>query len=254
MYNRINTITITEVEDVITFFSPKGRYRQIDNRPSYGLSFCSEGQITYTHKGIKHISDKNHAIILPQNESYTLFGDKTGMFPVINFKCLDFLCDTMLLFPIDNLEPYIMDYEQIKALKIFDGNRTKILSLFYGILHRLSSSNNLAVNLLAPAMKYIEQNYSDAELSNTVLARKCGVSEVYFRRLFLQNYNVTPKQFIIDIRIDRAKQLLADGILKINVIAEECGFSNPYHFCRLFKQRTGLTPTEYMKENKVYKI
>ena len=87
-----------------------------------------------------------------------------------------------------------------------------------------------------------------------LLAEKCGISEVYFRRLFTEQYKVTPKQYIIDLRINKAKQLLTDGIFKIGAISESCGFSNPYHFCRVFKEKTGLTPTEFMKQNKILKI
>ena len=86
------------------------------------------------------------------------------------------------------------------------------------------------------------------------LAKQCRISEVYFRRIFTSCYNMTPKQFLIDIRINKAKQLLSEGALKINAVAVKCGFSNQYHFCRIFKERTGLTPTEYMKQHIVYQI
>ena len=56
---------------------------------------------------------------------------------------------------------------------------------------------------------------------------------------------------ILDIRIGKAKQLLADGTQKISAVSEACGFSNPYHFCRAFKQRTGLTPSQYMQQNRL---
>ena len=254
MSKELNRIIITGITDIITFSSSKGRYKKIENRPTYGLSFCTEGQITYTHNGKKYISDPNHAIILPQNESYTLFGDKKGVFPVINFTCLDFSCDTMLLFPIENIEPFIHDYERMKALQLFENNRTKLFSLLYGILHRLLISSDPNAGILAPAMRYLEGNFSDPNLSNAILAQKCEISEVYFRKLFFKQYRTTPKQFVIDIRTDKAKQLLADGVFKINAISEKCGFFNPYHFCRVFKQKTGLTPTEYSRQNRIHTI
>lgn len=254
MINALNEITVTDITDIITFSSEKGRFKEINKREHYGLSFCTEGQITYTHNGKKYISDKSHAIILPKNQDYTLYGDKKGFFPVINFECTDFLCDEMLIFPVLNPDSYIKDYERMKALSIFKNNRTKIISIFYSIIHRLTSSVDTDSGILSPALKYLEDNYNDANITNALLSQKCDISEVYFRKLFLSRFKTTPKQYIIDIRIDRAKQLLTDGMLKINVIAENCGFSNPYHFCRVFKEKTGLTPTEYMKQNRMYKI
>ena len=86
------------------------------------------------------------------------------------------------------------------------------------------------------------------------MAEKCNISEVYFRKIFTETYKITLKQFIVDIRINKAKQLLSEGFLKIGAIADLCDFSNQYNFCRLFKEKTGFTPTEYMKRNRIYKI
>ncbi|MBR3994676.1 MAG: helix-turn-helix transcriptional regulator [Clostridia bacterium] len=56
------------------------------------------------------------------------------------------------------------------------------------------------------------------------------------------------------MRIQKAKFLLANGVLTITAISEECGFSSLYHFCRIFKEKTGFTPSEYSKNNRIYKI
>ena len=66
-------------------------------------------------------------------------------------------------------------------------------------------------------------------------------------------YVKRPSPADIRIRIIGDKSFFI-SLLKINAVAEHCGFSNQYHFCRLFKEKTGLTPTEYMKQNRIYKI
>ncbi|MFQ9800805.1 MAG: helix-turn-helix domain-containing protein [Clostridia bacterium] len=52
----------------------------------------------------------------------------------------------------------------------------------------------------------------------------------------------------------RAKSLLTNGTHTITSISEECGFSSLYHFCRVFKDKTGMTPTEYAKAGKIFQI
>ena len=249
----LNKITITDIKELFTVTSLRGRSEEIHNRESYGLSFCTEGRITYTLGGKQAVSDENHAVILPKGQSYSLHGDKTGIFAVINFDCNDSLCDNVISIPIQNPETYIKDFEKMKALSLFEENRAKMMSVFYNILHRLSTESSVR-NVILPAIKHIESNYQNPKLSNVELAQKCNISEVYFRKVFTEVYKTTPKQFVVDVRIDKAKQLLSDGFLRVGAVAEQCGFSNQYHFCRLFKEKTGITPTEYMKQNRIYKI
>ena len=75
-------IVITEIKDVLMIPSPKGRYTEMKNRESYGLSFCKSGQITYTQNGTETVSDKYHAEILPKGGTYTLTATKREFSPL----------------------------------------------------------------------------------------------------------------------------------------------------------------------------
>ena len=252
MENIFDKLVVTEVCDVHTVHNPTGKSSAITNRKSYGISFCREGKIIYTHNGRDVVEDNAHAVILPQGESYTLFCKEGGAFPVIEFFCDGALCDTIVSLHVANVSELISNYEKMLSLCLTGGNRLQVISLFYGILHHVLVSSE-CLNL-RPAMKYIEENFTDPSLNNSILASKCRISEVYFRRLFFEHYKTTPKQYIIDMRINRAKQLLSEGNNKIAAISENCGFSNPYHFCRTFKRQVGVTPTEYMMNNRAYRI
>ncbi len=243
----LNNITVTEITDVVTIYSEKGRRELMTNRKCYGLSLCASGQITYIQNGVKYVSDKDHAVILPKYGSYFISGDKTGYFPVINFECPNVICDTIVVIPTQNAEQLIFDYERLKKLFYFDGNRAQIFSIFYDMLHKLCPDD--IPRKLKKAIQLIRTDFCDPSLTNTKLAAECNVSEIYFRKLFTKHFGSSPKQFIIDMRIQNAKQLLAEGELNVEAISEKCGFSNPYHFCRLFKQHVGTTPSKYRKEN-----
>ena len=248
----MENITVTDIRKIFTVYSEKGRCSTITNRKYYGLSFCKEGRITYIQNGVEYVSNKDCAIILPKGGTYVIKRDIAGEFPVINFDCLDFLCDTVTVIPIQNAEELIADYERMKKLSYLEGNRSQIFSIFYGMLNKLNSDN--IPWQLRGAVKLIRSNYCDMSLTNANLAAECRMSEVYFRKLFSKHYGISPKQFIIDMRLQKAKQLLAEGSLSVSVISEKCGFSNPYHFCRLFKQHTGITPSEYRKDNLMSEI
>jgi len=250
---KLKNATVVNIDGVFTVNSQKGRREEMKNRQWYGISFCLGGQITYVHNGKKFVSDKNCAVILPMGASYTVLGDKTGLFPLVNFSTVEFLCHTFKIIPIDNVNDFMNDFEKLKNLYLLGSNRAKMMSVLYDIIAKLTSKDE-GNKTLIPAIRFIEKNYGNSDITNTLLAEKCSISEVYLRKLFLKNFNMTPKQYIMDIRINKAKQLLSEGSLKINAVSEQCGFANPYHFSRYFKEKTGFTPTEYMKENMIYEI
>lgn len=245
-------ITVTEIYGAVTVYSEKGRYDKMTNRKSYGLSLCESGQITYLQDEKEYVSEPNCVVILPKGGNYEIRGDKTGSFPVINFDCSDFLCDTVTVIPIQNAQSLLADYERIKKLFYFDGNRARRFGIFYEMIHKLCSDD--LPRVLQSAVHLIDHAYCDPTLTNAKLAAECQISEVYFRKLFTKHFGVSPKQFVIDVRLQKAKQLLSEGALSVAEISEQCGFSNAYHFCRIFKQHTGSAPSEYRKKNLNCKI
>ena len=254
MNNGLQDIRILKIEEILTVSSEKGRFFEMKNRKFYGLSFCSEGQITYKHNGNTYTSTPSNAIIIPQGQSYSLYGNKRGSFPLINFTCTEFFTDTFISIPLQNPNPFIKDFEQMKKLHLFKHNELKVISIFYDILNRLSINNTEKNFALNKAIKYLENNLSDPTLSNKILAEQLGFSEVYFRKLFTSQYGISPKQYIVDARIQKAKQLLSDDLISVSAIAENCGFSSVYHFSRMFKEKVGITPSNYANQNKIITI
>lgn len=247
-------IIVTKIKPPIIVHSGKGNKFHISNRPTFGLSLCLDGQITYIMNGKRIVASKDTAIILPYGSSYELIGDKDGVFPVINFMCENFHCEEILALHLNNPTTCIKKWDKIKTLFQQNENRLEIYGEFYKLLNQISIDETSKTNILIPAIKYIEQNLSNPSLSNTQLAELINISEIYLRKLFLKHYEVTPKQFILNARIQKAKQLLTDTPLSVTQIAFESGFSSPYHFCRIFKEKTKLTPLEYSNQFKIFKM
>ena len=243
---------ITNIYPTVTVFSEKGRKAITKERQSWGLSFCIEGQITYTHNGKKFISTPRNAVLLPKGATYSISGDKEGIFPVINFDCNNLTADTIILFPLSDAKSYIKDYKILSNCFLFGNKQLQQFQILYSILEHLDFEQ--AQNPLSPIINYIENHISDNCLTNEVLAKKMNISEVHLRKLFLKNLGNTPKQYILELRIKKSKQLLVDSNYTVTKISEKCGFSSPYHFCRAFKTKTGLSPTEYARFNKIYQI
>ena len=191
-------------------------------------------------------------MLLPKNAAYKLFGDKEGLFPVINFDCADLNVDTVTVLPIKDFTKYIKDFNLLSNCFIHNNKKLKQFEIFYGILGNLDSEQ---VNSpLDATISYIQEHLSDDTLSNNFLAQKMGISEVYLRKLFISHLGITPKQYILDLRIKTAQQLLISTSKSITEISEKCGFTSVYHFCRIFKLKTSFTPTEYISKNRTYQF
>ena len=74
------------------------------------------------------------------------------------------------------------------------------------------------------------------------------------RKLFIHHLNTTPKQYILEQRLQKAKGLLTDTSLTVTAISENCGFSSIYHFSREFKKKNGITPSQYAESHKIFKM
>lgn len=89
------------------------------------------------------------------------------------------------------------------------------------------------------------------DISRTVsledLAESCGFSARHFARAFKQSTGLAPHQWLLERRIECARQLLRSSSLSLADIAGQCGFSGQSHFTRTFAQHTGATPGEWRR-------
>jgi AraC family transcriptional regulator len=96
-------------------------------------------------------------------------------------------------------------------------------------------------------LDHIAAHYAE-ELTVEDLARRAGLSEFHFSRLFKRTIGRSPHQFILSYRVEQGTRLLADRDRPLADIALICGFADQAHFARSFKKFTGATPREYRRK------
>ncbi len=96
------------------------------------------------------------------------------------------------------------------------------------------------------ARAYLDANYTSAITIHGV-SREVALSPYHFIRLFYRAYKQTPHQYLIQRRIDRAKELLHSSDLSITDICLEVGFESLGSFSTRFRKATGLSPSDYRK-------
>ncbi len=239
----------------LTIKNPVFKMREQINRKSYGICFAKSGKMIYYHDGKEYISDKNHVLLLPKGATYTQSCVEEGEFLLIQYQALDGTSpDEFISIEIGDVENYIGEYRKLEKLWLLKppNGHLSALRTIYEILNRiykneLAQERDKNFDIIRGAVKYLEDNFTDPNLSNQTLAEKAAVSEVYFRRVFKKQYGTSPKQYIQNLRIRTAENLLRNEYLSVSSIAEMSGFASVYHFSRTFKKVTGYTPTEYVK-------
>ena len=103
-----------------------------------------------------------------------------------------------------------------------------------------------------PAVDYIKKNYA-APIRAADLARSCGMSESYFRRVFEKYMNMKPMDYVNFVRIQRACALLRKTDLTIALVSDKAGYESVSTFIRNFKRVIGCTPNKWKSDEKYVK-
>ena len=117
----------------------------------------------------------------------------------------------------------------------------------YGVIKGLKKKQGLmAENVKA----YIALNFTRANLSVSEIARHFYVDSSYIRRVFKKAYNMSITEYILNLRMEKAKELLVENNFKLSVICEKVGFEDYNYFSRVFKRYCGISPKVYEINNK----
>lgn len=122
----------------------------------------------------------------------------------------------------------------------------------YSIEHFSKTADNAFQDpLISDAISYLQAHIrTDWKIEE--IAEKYNISAAQFSKRFQAVTKMTPAKYMSYLKIQRAKDLLADPNLRIKEIASECGFANEYYFSNFFKKHTALSPTNY--RNKILGI
>jgi AraC-like DNA-binding protein len=132
-----------------------------------------------------------------------------------------------------------------------------IVNLLLGYAYSYDKQSSIedmrAIKQITKAKKIILDNLHTS-ITLEEIALQLNMSYSWFRRLFKQYTGFSPSQYIIELRIQKGKELLSNTNMTSQEIAYEIGFNNPNYFCMLFKKKTGKNPFKYREYTQGYNI
>lgn len=131
--------------------------------------------------------------------------------------------------------------------------KSSVLRILYEICSDIKNPFANTVNIKSPhymyvkrATEYIEENLKE-KINLNKLASAANLSPTYFHKIFTDAMGITPTEYITNVRIDKAKELLVRTNLPIYQVASECGYDNVPYFSYTFKNRINVAPGEFRK-------
>lgn len=120
------------------------------------------------------------------------------------------------------------------------------LKLFSHIKSNKTTPQHAAIKKV---INYISKNYNTPEISLTQVCRDCGISYFYLSHLLKKELNTTFTEYLTNVRLNVARNLLKDQRLTISQISYLCGFLDSGYFCKVFKRKYGYPPITLRKRN-----
>ena len=151
------------------------------------------------------------------------------------------------------VKPFNMDILRRKIINLINTHR--LLQLKYGrndVLEEQVEEVKMKTpdeKLLERVMSAINAHLNDSDLSVDMVAEEVGISRVHLHRKMKELTGQTPHDFIRNLRLKQAANLLANQGMNVTEVMYACGFSNSASFSTLFKKFYGVSPRDYMKEH-----
>lgn len=143
----------------------------------------------------------------------------------------------------------VKDAERLDESK---ASQLHVISQLFELMHQLNAlSPNLDQETISPSQKLyreakhlIDIGYNSQDISIQYIADKLGVHRSYLSSIFKDFHKISPKEYLLEVRMNRAKELLKTTDQPIKIIAYSVGYLDPLHFSKAFRQYYDCSPSQ----------
>ena len=254
----ISELNVIRMISANTMIIDAGAKNVQTNREMSAIILKWEGETEYTQNSKKIIAGKQRPMFIPKGASYEWKCTKRGRVTIIEFDT-DYTSEEIFVFPEANTEKLKTLMKNISSSEVQNNPLRHIieLKLIYEMLITLLSADGKhssytpakKIAKIQNAIDYLNDHYYE-DISNDFLSGMTNVSTVYFRKIFTSAFGISPIQYLHDLRIKKAKEMLESDYGTLTDVAISVGYPNLFHFSKMFKKITGTSPGSYAKQIK----
>ncbi len=213
--------------------------------PVHTLTYHFDDHMTYDFGSSVIKAEKDTVLYLPPSTPCCLRGETDEIYR-IEFQCdQTFAPQLFVLKQPDLVRQLFVELNSVWFSNLPNYNY-RALSVFYRILSELTRPISNEYNVVVrEILFFIHNHFSEPTLTIKSIAEMVHISESHLYQAFQNACGMTPKEYILNFRIQHACALLKTGQYKVYEIAEKSGFSDAKYFMTAFKRKMGTSPKQY---------
>ena len=257
-----NCMHVTELYTIFYHEKERGFFFGGEAHPVLELTYVDQGTMHSVADGQDLVLEQGDMVFYGANQWHMQYADiqEAPRYVTLSFEIqggnLDALMNRKIRpsqAAVTLLQQILREQERMEpyAVDMIAAQLTQLLLLL--LRHQSPTSKLMASNsmnseneIIRRAQQYISTHIRE-KLSVPIVARMVDVSPSYMTALFHKNLQISPGEYIRRIKIQESKQMIREGNMNFTEIAAALHYSTVHHFSRQFKDKFGITPTEYAK-------
>ncbi len=225
---------------------------QIQHKPNYYKLYDMEILLNHVKMG-----NERNAVSVLNEMIQGIFKDKKDVSPIdLKFIFIDILNSVFKAVletnsTIDDFSGFSLKFfEQLNKLQTIEEIHPWLTDTIVRIIDLLEKNkNSKRRKIIDKAVEYIDNHYKEP-LTLNIVADRLFLNSSYFCKIFKDETGESFTKYLINLRIQKAKELMADPTVKIYEVAEMVGYDDVQYFSKIFKGIQGITPMQYREKIK----
>ena len=227
-------------------------YLEIVNRKMNTFNIRIRGKVEYYFKDKTITVNEGEMIFLPKESTYKckVISENESSCIIINmndnFEKKE--PEKYLFYDFHCADYFINNFTDLWNFGDM-ADKCKCMSYLYDLIfficnhEKISYSQKKKFYITSPAIDYLKKHIFDTSLKIDELHKLCGVSNTYFRKIFILEFGISPKKYITEKRMLHAKSIIDSGEFNtVKQLALSVGYSDALYFGKVFKKYYGFSP------------
>ncbi len=220
----------------------KGTYK-VKERPYAAFSLRLSGTGLFEVAGKRFVTSPGDVLFIPADTPYKVEYSVSESI-VVHFRSCNY-CEAENI-DVENSPAIGLLFRQLLREWSEEHSVNQAKATIYEILEKIEKDKKRSVEDTAftRCIEYIDAHYCEPELDIGAVCRVGFISASSLQRSFHMHLGLSPKQYLLKLRMNRALELLTENTLTVKEISFACGFSDEKYFSRVFRQKYGYPPSE----------